>query len=100
MTDQTTSTSTVPDDDIGSSEDRHRDQPCRGPVASTIPFSGLEISPRGACQIASQERPGWTSRPVRKLRLRSLLSGALIGRRVPMARLRPLRRRTVSRSSR
>lgn len=42
MTDQNTSTSTVPDDDIGSSEDRHRDQPCRGPVASTIFLQDFE----------------------------------------------------------
>lgn len=37
MTDDTTSITTVGDDDIGSWEDRHRDRPCLGPVASTIP---------------------------------------------------------------
>ncbi len=57
MTDDNTSITTVSDDEIGSWEDR---TPAR-PVASTILFRGLEISPRGACQIARQERPNLAS---------------------------------------
>ena len=48
MTDDTTSITTVGDDDIGSWEDRHRDRPCLGPVASTIfplRFKPLRLRP-------------------------------------------------------